>query len=294
LNQDGDFEDAGEKLFEGAGNDIVDGTIIVPATAATGNTRLRVSMSYSSYPNPCGSFSYGEVEDYTLQVGDGDVGPTASFSFAADGLTVDFTDKSTAPGGSIIAWEWEFGDDDFSEEQHPTHTYAAGGTYGVSLTVTDDSGLTDTALKTVKVSGPVAYCDSSGNSQSYEWIAGVVMGDFSNTSGLSGYSDFTSQVIPVQKGMPQLVALTTGYANTLYLERWRIWADLNQDGDFEDAGEKLFEGSGILIVGGTITVPASAAAGSTRLRVSMSYSGYPDPCGTFSYGEVEDYTLHIQ
>jgi hypothetical protein len=35
---------------------------------AAGLTRLRVSMSYGSYPNSCGSAEYGEVEDYSLDV----------------------------------------------------------------------------------------------------------------------------------------------------------------------------------------------------------------------------------
>jgi carboxypeptidase T len=41
-------------------------------------------------------------------------------------------------------------------------------------------------------------------------------------------------------------------------------------------------------------VPASAPAGTTRLRVAMRYNAAPVPCGTFNYGEVEDYSVRLQ
>jgi PKD repeat protein len=71
-------------------------------------------------------------------------------------LTVHFTDHST---GQISFWLWDFGDQQTSSEQNPTHTYTEAGIYTVSLTVTGDGG-TDTETKTdyitVKVPPPVA------------------------------------------------------------------------------------------------------------------------------------------
>jgi PKD repeat protein len=54
------------------------------------------------------------------------------------------------------------------------------------------------------------------------------------------------------------------------------------------------DGSGSAAVTGSITIPAEAVAGNTRLRVAMSYGGFAEACGSFTYGEVEDYTLSIQ
>jgi PKD repeat protein len=293
FNQDGDFEDAGEMLFEGSGSGAVSGSITVPADAVEGDTRLRVTLQYGGYPSSCGSFTYGEVEDYTLQISGATPGPQAAFSHAADGLTVSFTDESSAPG-SIVSWDWTFGDGQSSEDQHPTCIYDAAGTYTVSLTVTDDNGLTDTASADVSVSDALDYCAAQGNNQSYEYVQQVTVDSFSYASGPSGYSDFTGQLIVVDTDTPYQVTLSPGYPGSSYTEYWRIWADFNQDGDFEDAGEMLFEGSGSAAVSGSITVPASAAAGSTRLRVSMRYGGYANPCGSSTYGEVEDYTLQVQ
>ncbi|MFC4414293.1 GEVED domain-containing protein [Kaistella carnis] len=72
--------------------------------------------------------------------------------------------------------------------------------------------------------------------------------------------------------------------------------DYNQDGDFSDAGETVFTkaASKTNPVSGSITIPASALSGNTRMRVSMKYNGIPTACETFSYGQVEDYTLNIK
>jgi PKD repeat protein len=75
----------------------------------------------------------------------GNLSPSASFSYVPDGLTANFTDTSTDIDGTIVAWEWDFGDGAMSTEQDPTHVYASPGTYDVTLTVTDDADAMDTS-----------------------------------------------------------------------------------------------------------------------------------------------------
>ncbi|MGD9086281.1 MAG: PKD domain-containing protein [Desulfobacterales bacterium] len=83
--------------------------------------------------------------------------PTADFTYEATGLTVDFTDESNDVDGTIASWNWVFGDGNTSTAQNPTHTYAADGTYAVTLTVTDNDGETDSTSQDVTVSdGSVA------------------------------------------------------------------------------------------------------------------------------------------
>jgi GEVED domain/Secretion system C-terminal sorting domain len=43
----------------------------------------------------------------------------------------------------------------------------------------------------------------------------------------------------------------------------------------------------------TFTIPTTAILGTTRMRVSSKYGAYSTPCETFTYGEVEDYTINI-
>ncbi|MEZ5312344.1 MAG: FG-GAP-like repeat-containing protein [Thermoanaerobaculia bacterium] len=81
--------------------------------------------------------------------------PMASYEFVATGLSVAFTDTSSDADGTIVAWEWDFGDGETSTEQNPTHLFPVADTYHVLLTVTDDDGDTDSALRFLAVqSGP--------------------------------------------------------------------------------------------------------------------------------------------
>ncbi len=134
------------------------------------------------------------------------------------------------------------------------------------------------------------YCDSSGLSQSLEWIAGVQVGDLHNTSGASPYTDYTSFVGHLTPGAAVNVTLTPGYSGSAWTESWKIWIDYNNDKDFDDPGEEVFSGVGNVPVTGSFTV-IPTASGQTRMRVSMRWGGYPPTCGTFTYGEVEDYTV---
>lgn len=83
----------------------------------------------------------------------GNTAPSAAFSFAANGLSVAFTDKSSDSDGSVVSRSWKFGDGSTSTATNPSHTYAAAGTYTVTLTVKDDDGASSSVSKSVAVSG---------------------------------------------------------------------------------------------------------------------------------------------
>jgi PKD repeat protein len=71
---------------------------------------------------------------------------------AIAGTPVHFNGEgSSAPDGSINGYDWSFGDGDSAEGAAPTHTYAAAGTYSVTLTVTDNLGLTGRVTRSVVV-----------------------------------------------------------------------------------------------------------------------------------------------
>jgi hypothetical protein len=72
-------------------------------------------------------------------------------------LTCQFEGTSSVdPDGTIVAYSWDFGDGAMSTASEPVHTYSAAGTYTVTLTVTDNEGLTGTAQTQVQVSAPIA------------------------------------------------------------------------------------------------------------------------------------------
>ena len=63
---------------------------------------------------------------------------------------------------------------------------------------------------------------------------------------------------------------------------------------FTDAGENVVTTNSTAAVSASFTVPASALNGTTRMRVQMQYNAYASSsCATYTYGEVEDYTVNI-
>jgi vibriolysin len=222
--------------------------------------------------------------------------PVADFSASSTSISVGdsvtFTDLSL---NSPTSWSWTFagGSPAASASQNPVITYNTAGTYSVTLTATNAQG-SDTMTKTDYITVALTpYCDSSGGSQSYEYIAGVSVANLNNTSGASPYSDFTSLFANITQGNSFNVSLTPGFTGSAYTEYWKIWIDYNKDQDFDDAGEEVFSGSGTSVVSGSFTVPATTVLGDTRMRVSMNYNAAPPNCGSFTYGEVEDYTVTI-
>jgi Zn-dependent metalloprotease len=77
--------------------------------------------------------------------------PTADFSSQVDGLSVSLTDASSDGDGSIVSWNWDFGDTNTSTAQNPSHSYATAATYSVELTVTDNEGAVDSMTKDITV-----------------------------------------------------------------------------------------------------------------------------------------------
>ncbi len=113
--------------------------------------------------------------------------PVTQFTYSNScvGTAVAFTDQST-PSGTIISWNWNFGDGTSSTSQNPSHTYNSTGSYTVTLISGNASGCIDTVVHTVTVhplplanagadqsvcSGSSATLTASGGS-SYSWQPG--------------------------------------------------------------------------------------------------------------------------
>lgn len=81
--------------------------------------------------------------------------PVAAFTVTASGLTatVDASGSSDADG-TVVSRTWAFGDGSTGSGVTAARTYAAPGTYAVTLTVTDDDGAVASTTRTVTVSAP--------------------------------------------------------------------------------------------------------------------------------------------
>ncbi|MTI33402.1 GEVED domain-containing protein [Xanthovirga aplysinae] len=223
-NQDNDFADANELVFQASGvNSKISGSISVPSSALSGNTRMRIAMKGDgNAPGPCDTYGYGEIEDYTVNIGGSDGG-------------------GTPPGQS-------------------------------------------------------EYCVSSATNSANEWIAEVSVGNFNYASGGADYSDHTNQTVNLDAGSRTNISVSPGMDGGPWDEYIRLWIDYNQDGVFA-TNEMVFEGisENAVAVNGNFTVSSNAQNGTTRMRVSLKGDGgaYDDPCESFDYGEVEDYSVNI-
>ena len=146
--------------------------------------------------------------------------------------------------------------------------------------------------------GGLTYCTSKGTSQAYEYIKLVQLGSINRTSGADGGNyDGSATTTSVAAGSSQTISYQTGFVSSAYAEYFRIYADWNQDGDFLDAGENLVSSTNTAAVttvrSATFTVPTTAKNGKTRLRIVMSDNSATNNCGTYSYGETEDYSVTV-
>lgn len=148
----------------------------------------------------------------------------------------------------------------------------------------------------------IPTCGVGVDDASAEWINQVQFADINNISGANGgYGDFTSISTTLNVGQSYPITITPGFGGLSYTEYTKVWIDWNANGIFEDSELALDPGSGSTQpVQGNITVPTTATIGSARMRIGMTYYGVlgtgqiPAACGTFAYGEFEDYCLTIQ
>lgn len=140
------------------------------------------------------------------------------------------------------------------------------------------------------------YCDASIGYQAY-FIQNVKFGDIDNTSDWQdSVANYTDQKTSIMVGASEQIKVENGYPTDGNITR--VWVDWNNDYEFDVVGDEAFQltdvsgGQGITFEG-DITVPQGTPVGDHRMRVRLTWSTPNPPCGYTSYGEVEDYTIHV-
>lgn len=122
----------------------------------------------STLQNPVHTYAVNGDYDVTLTVtdDDGDTGqitksvsatdvntiPVADFTYSINGTIVTFTDQSTDVDGSVVQWDWDFGDTNTDNVQNPVYDYGTTGVFTVDLIVTDnEAGVSIVKSKTIGV-----------------------------------------------------------------------------------------------------------------------------------------------
>ncbi len=146
-------------------------------------------------------------------------------------------------------------------------------------------------------------------------ISNVTFGTINNTSPVQSgnaqiYENFTAMSTDLQSGNSYPISVK-GPSST-FPSDVVVFIDFNQNGNFDDAGESFYIGrleaanpANAFTINNTITIPANAANGSTRMRVlkNTNVQAYSNPAAANSIssacdtslraGQTEDYTVNI-
>lgn len=154
----------------------------------------------------------------------------------------------------------------------------------------------------------LAYGASSATSAADEEILNVTLGTINNTStcatlapGVGSvtamYSNYTGALSApnVSGGTSVPFSVTLGTCGGWYGVGLNIYIDYNQNGSFADAGELVYSNAAAANGAntGTIAIPLTATAGTTRMRVVATEGTVPGPTGTYTWGETEDYCINV-
>ena len=311
-NQNEQFEENELVFSAGPTSESVTGTITIPV-GLVGTTRMRVSQKYQTASTACEIFAYGEVEDYTIEFSEDDDNggnvETSACNAPTNLIVSDIADNS-----ATFAWEEVAGAEryefrvrvlggtwidfnDLTEASIGLTNFTVGSTYDAQVRAicVDDVPSDYTPILTFEFTLPTtSYCEARGENTFYEWIDYVELNELVNESGRDeGYGDYTNLNATVERNSSPTIRVSKG-SNFNYTVEWSIYIDFNQNNIFEEA-ERLTDGSSDSnnILEGTFDVPANAKLGSTRMRIVMRDDGGSDPCGSFEFGEVEDYTVQI-
>jgi PKD repeat protein len=137
--------------------------------------------------------------------------PVAAFTSSVANLVVSFDGSSSTDDGLIASYAWDFGDGATSSSVNPSHTYATVGPFTVTLTVTDNGGLTNSISKTVTTTAPgvtTLASDSFSRTAATGW----------GTADLGGaWTVSSASLFSVANGTGSVSLKTAGSGPTAYL-----------------------------------------------------------------------------
>ncbi|MCF8373217.1 MAG: T9SS type A sorting domain-containing protein [Bacteroidales bacterium] len=241
------------------------------------------------------------TEDVTVVIHNWGLNAIANFP-------VSYTINGGTPVTDILPFIMQSGDVVTYTFQIPADL-TAFGTYDICAytgVLNDGWAANDTTCKTV-VNDPLLYCLSNAIYTGYEKITNVTLNNLNNSSpavATDQYTDFTATVAPVllTPGLTFPISITSDFPPT-YTYQYSCWVevyiDWNHDGIYDETTNELAFSHATTAsntVTGTITVPLTALTGTHGMRVVFDQSttaGEVTPCGTYNYGETEDYLATV-
>lgn len=248
---------------------------------------------------------------------------TSSVTSACIGAPIILGVSNTI-NGSGITYQWQSSSDNVT---YTDITGANSNSYATSMTATTwyrlavtclGSGLIGYSVPVQVAQAPASdcYCTSSATSTMDEDILRVKIGTLDNSSTCtttapgfgsvqnkySNYTSGTGAPAPgvVIRGGTNPITVQIGTCGGNYTNSVAVWIDMDRNGQFT-AAEKVYVSpngtQGPHTETGNAFIPATAQLGVTLMRVVNVETGTPgniNPCGTYTWGETEDYLVNIR
>lgn len=290
------------------------GTVTVPPTALAGTSRMRVVKNAATVPtDPCGPYSYGQAEDYLVNVTvpePCDALPTPGNTTGPSGVCPDtqFTvGVQQPPAGPGISFQWEASTDGSIWTSLPGA--GTGATCTVSQTTPtwyraqvtcNAAGTTASTPLLIGINAPLdCYCNTLSFSFQVQPVCHVAFAGIDNTSSGSpggiALEDFTG-LPPGQVTTGFEYPLTVSAFSDITTSQLTAFFDWDRDGEFEAvvAMGSISNDSCSTVLSAMIPVPAAALPGTSRMRIiAGDFVAPSNPCGSYISGQGEDYLLIV-
>ena len=238
---------------------------------------------------------------------------TAPAGLAVSGITTAAANVNWDPiaNATYILRYKKAADAAWTEVPVSTNTYTITGldeatAYNVQV-ASVCSGTTGTYSAAVNfTTSSFAYCTLTSSDSSDEHISNVTITadgatGVNSTTGASNYTDYSNdptRLVSLKQGSTNnVISVTKAWSGTQYNEAVTAWIDFDRSGTFDNDEIVLSTSADKLTpVTDTFTVPADSYAGdkTVGMRVALRFSNpQTSPCGTYTYGEVEDYAVKI-
>lgn len=329
-NQDGNFDPVGERVFSGGptgptssapATTFISGSITIPFASFTGLTRMRVILREGGNNTnpPCGTYTWGETEDYLINIVPGTPCGLTNAGAATTTLTNVCPAKPFTLGisgtvtlGSGMTWQWQSGPTaggpwtpiaganyyPFTTTQLATTFYRCQITCGATtLYTTPVQVILNTPSTCYCVPVHIPNCNNM-------WTSNVVFNTLNNPTGCSSNTTLAYNIYPAAGATTTTVTQNQTYnlsitTSGLYNAIISVWIDYNFDGIFsatewQQVAISNPPGNTVTI---PVTIPGTSLTGLTGMRIRSRFSGNPnganDACLTFGSGETEDYLITI-
>ena len=326
FNRNGTFE-ASERVLNSPANTTtpVNATFTVPNPPGSYvgplKTRMRVILQESGNPNACGGFTWGEVEDYNVEL----VEPIPCTSAAPQGLSA----SNVGPVSATLSWIPASGAAYVLEWREVTNPVSPWTTvtpapvnsfhvltglqeqktyeFRVAYVCSGTQGAWSAPFQFT--TPPLNWCSAGSTTTPVdEHITNVtvtptgfpISAPMVNNSGPSTYTDYyfdASKLVTLVLGSTgNTISVEKGWVNAPSNVAVSAWIDFDRDGIFDTSELVLNTASSqITPVSTTFDVPTVGYASpyNTKMRVIARLTTVPSACGTFNFGEVEDYPVRL-